>query len=78
MKTVDLKKYSNALENVRREAAILYRLKHPNIVKYFGHRHTTDFYYIFLEYASGGELFDQIGKFIISYFKLKLFLFFIC
>lgn len=62
MKTIDLKNYSDALEKVRKEAAIHCRLKHPNIVKYFGHRHTTDFYYIFLEYASGGELFDQIGK----------------
>lgn len=64
MKTIDLKKHADALETGRKEAAIHCRLKHPNIVTYFGHRHTTDCYYIFLEYASGGELFDRIGKFI--------------
>lgn len=64
MKTIDLKLYSDALSMVQKEAGIHSRLRHPNIVRFFGQRQTIDNYYIFLEYAPGGELFDQIGKFI--------------
>ncbi|XP_015371287.1 PREDICTED: serine/threonine-protein kinase grp isoform X2 [Diuraphis noxia] len=60
MKTVDLKNFPDALMMVKKEAAIHSRLKHPSIIKYFGHRHSKDNYFIFLEYASGGELFDRI------------------
>lgn len=67
MKTVDLKNFPDALMMVKKEAAIHSRLKHPSIIRYFGHRHSKDNYYIFLEYASGGELFDRIGKLISNY-----------
>ncbi|KAF0763725.1 serine/threonine-protein kinase Chk1-like, partial [Aphis craccivora] len=60
MKTIDLLNYSNALATVKKEAAIHCRLNHPSIIKYYGQRHCKDNYYIFLEYASGGELFDRI------------------
>ncbi|XP_050422050.1 serine/threonine-protein kinase grp [Adelges cooleyi] len=60
MKVIDLKNYPDALEMVKKEATIHCRLKHPSIIKYFGQRHCKDSYYIFLEYASGGELFDRI------------------
>lgn len=62
MKTIDLEKYPNALIAVQKEVAIHSRLNHPNIIRFFGHRHHNDKYYIFLEYASGGELFDRIGN----------------
>ena len=37
-------------------------LNHENIIKFLGNRREDDIEYIFLEYASGGELFDRIGK----------------
>lgn len=64
MKTIDLQNYSDALATVKKEAAIHSRLNHSSIIKYYGQRHAKDTYYIFLEYASGGELFDRIGKLI--------------
>lgn len=64
MKIIDLKNFPDALIMVKKEAAIHCRMKHPSIIKYFGQRHTKDCYYIFLEYASGGELFDRIGMII--------------
>lgn len=63
MKIIDLKNFPDALETVKKEAAIHNKMRHPSIIKYFGQRHCKDYYYIFLEYASGGELFDRIGKF---------------
>lgn len=36
-------------------------LDHPNVIKYFGRRQEPTKEYIFLEYASGGELFQLIG-----------------
>ena len=37
-------------------------VNHENLIKYFGHRTTDECQYLFIEYASGGELFDRIGK----------------
>lgn len=37
-------------------------LKYDNIIKFFGQRTEDNIEYIFLEYASGGELFDRIGN----------------
>jgi len=67
MKTIDLQNYSDALAPVKKEAAIHSRLNHSSIIKYYGQRHSIDTYYIFLEYASGGELFDRIGKVVWHY-----------
>lgn len=73
MKIIDLKNFPDAIVMVKKEAAIHCRLKHSSIVRYFGQRHSKDYYYIFLEYASGGELFDRIGKLVYSlYFKLLM------
>ncbi|XP_050539680.1 serine/threonine-protein kinase grp isoform X3 [Daktulosphaira vitifoliae] len=60
MKVIDLKNYPDAISMVKKEATIHCRLKHPSIIKYFGQRYSKDNFYIFLEYASGGELFDRI------------------
>jgi len=35
-------------------------LSHENIIKFYGTRTETEYQYIFLAYASGGELFDRI------------------
>ena len=37
-------------------------LNHERIIKYYGSRKDGKVQYLFLEYASGGELFDRIGK----------------
>lgn len=62
MKIINLKNYSDTLNMVKKEACIHSRLIHPSIIKFYGQRQCKDYYYIFLEYASGGELFDRIGK----------------
>lgn len=37
-------------------------LNHSNIVRFFGHRKEGPTMYLFLEYCTGGELFDRIGE----------------
>jgi len=37
-------------------------LSHDSVIKFFGHRRSGLTEYLFLEYASGGELFDRIGN----------------
>lgn len=37
-------------------------LKHDNIIGFIGQRIESNIHYVFLEYATGGELFDRIGK----------------
>lgn len=37
-------------------------LNHANIVRFFGHRTEGSTVYLFLEYCTGGELFDRIGE----------------
>lgn len=45
-------------------------LSHANIVRFFGHRKEGLTVYLFLEYCSGGELFDRIGE-TYKYFFIK-------
>ena len=37
-------------------------LQDVHIIRFYGTRTVGDKQYLFLEYASGGELFDKIGK----------------
>ncbi|KAL6263823.1 hypothetical protein P5V15_003906 [Pogonomyrmex californicus] len=60
MKMIDVKKHPDARETVCKETAIHYKLSNPNVIHYFGKRSEPNMEYIFLEYASGGELFDRI------------------
>lgn len=62
MKMIDIEKHPDARQTVRKETAIHKMLSNPNIIQYFGKRSEPNMEYIFLEYASGGELFDRIGK----------------
>mmetsp|Transcript_40591 Transcript_40591/g.131395 ORF Transcript_40591/g.131395 Transcript_40591/m.131395 type:complete len:406 (-) Transcript_40591:267-1484(-) len=54
------------LEAIRRECHMMEQLDHPNVIKVLGHgtgRASTGqqhLYFIFMECASGGELFDQV------------------
>ena len=43
----------------RKEICVHRMLSHENIVKFYGHRKAEQVQYLFLEYASGGELFDR-------------------
>lgn len=63
MKMVDLKKHPDAANSVKKEVCIQKILQDPHILRYFGKRSQGDIEYIFLEYASGGELFDRIGEY---------------
>ena len=38
-------------------------LTHERIIKFYGFRKDGRIQYLFLEYATGGELFDRIGLF---------------
>jgi len=42
------------------ETGLLYKLDHPNIIKFFAFFHESPNYYIVTEYVGGGELFDRI------------------
>lgn len=35
--------------------------RHENIIRFYGYKQQYSNYYLFLEYAAGGELFDKIG-----------------
>lgn len=80
MKMVDVKKHPDAESSVKKEVCIQKILTHPNILKFFGKRTQGSIEYIFLEYASGGELFDRIGTKLMGYCKFPVtkgcFLFF--
>ncbi|XP_076836670.1 serine/threonine-protein kinase Chk1 [Brachyhypopomus gauderio] len=60
VKVVDTASAKDCIENVKKEVCVHKMLTHPNIVKFFGHRSEGAVQYIFLEYCSGGELFDRI------------------
>lgn len=64
MKMIDLLKHPTAKQSVQKETTVHRMLSNPNVIHYFGHRSEPNMEYIFLEYASGGELFDRIGTFI--------------
>jgi serine/threonine-protein kinase Chk1 len=62
MKVIDLEKHPDARTIVRKEVCIHRMLTDPHIVRYYGHRSEGSVEYIFLEYISGGELFDKLGE----------------
>ncbi|XP_068772962.1 serine/threonine-protein kinase Chk1 isoform X1 [Struthio camelus] len=60
VKIVDMKRAADCPENIRKEICINKMLNHENVVKFYGHRREGATQYLFLEYCSGGELFDRI------------------
>lgn len=72
MKMIDVQKHPDARQCVRKETTIHRMLSNPNIIQFFGKRSEPTMEYIFLEYASGGELYDRIG--ITLMFYLYMFL----
>ena len=62
MKEINIKEDPRAEKTAKKEICVHKLLKHPNIVQCYGSRIEAERQFIFLEYASGGELFDRIGK----------------
>uniref|UniRef100_A0A8C5L5H0 non-specific serine/threonine protein kinase n=1 Tax=Jaculus jaculus TaxID=51337 RepID=A0A8C5L5H0_JACJA len=62
VKIVDMKRAIDCPENIKKEICINKMLNHENVVKFYGHRREGNIQYLFLEYCSGGELFDRIGQ----------------
>ena len=47
----------------RREAEIMYRIYHPNIVKLYGHFEDNTYCYFIMEYMSGGNIYSLVPKY---------------
>ncbi|NXV38929.1 CHK1 kinase, partial [Rissa tridactyla] len=60
VKIVDMKRAADCPENIKKEICINKMLNHENVVKFYGHRREGATQFLFLEYCSGGELFDRI------------------
>ena len=54
-------------EKIRREIQILKLFRHPHIIKLYEVISTPTDIFMIMEYISGGELFDYIGKIVNSY-----------
>ncbi|KAJ2377923.1 MAPK-activated protein kinase Srk1 [Coemansia sp. RSA 2607] len=46
--------------NINKEVAIMESLKHPRVIRLHGFCETRDYFYLVMEYAAGGELFDRV------------------
>jgi len=62
IKAIPKKKLGKNLKAIKQEINILWKLDHPNIVKYHETYENDEFLYIVMEYCSGGDLFDLITK----------------
>lgn len=51
-----------AIDRFKREAKIMERVDHPNVLKVYGAGNTGFTFYIAMEYAGGGSLDDWIGR----------------
>ncbi|XP_051903123.1 serine/threonine-protein kinase Chk1 [Hippocampus zosterae] len=60
VKVIDTLQAKECAENVKKEICVHKMLNHRNIVRFFGHRKEGTTVYLFLEYCTGGELFDRI------------------
>uniref|UniRef100_A0A3Q3BSU0 Serine/threonine-protein kinase CHK1 n=1 Tax=Kryptolebias marmoratus TaxID=37003 RepID=A0A3Q3BSU0_KRYMA len=60
VKVINTSQSKECADNVKKEVCIHKLLNHPNIVRFFGHRKEGPSVYLFLEYCTGGELFDRI------------------
>uniref|UniRef100_A0A8C2X0A5 Serine/threonine-protein kinase CHK1 n=1 Tax=Cyclopterus lumpus TaxID=8103 RepID=A0A8C2X0A5_CYCLU len=60
VKVIDTSQAKECAENVKKEVCVHKMLNHTNIVRFFGHRKEGTTMYLFLEYCTGGELFDRI------------------
>ena len=52
----------SACARLQTEVVIHKNMNHPNIIGFYDHWQQDDTFYMCLEYAAGGELFDKIRK----------------
>ncbi|XP_034557810.1 serine/threonine-protein kinase Nek3 isoform X2 [Notolabrus celidotus] len=62
VKEIQLPKNQSKLEKSRREAVLLSRMKHPNIVAFKEALEAEDLLWIVMEYCSGGDLLQRIQR----------------
>ena len=62
IKVMNKKKLKDHLDAIKEEVAILTKLDHPNIVRYFETYIDEKYIYLVMEYIDGGELFEKIAK----------------
>jgi calcium-dependent protein kinase len=62
IKVMGLKKIKDELDAIKEEVAILTKLDHPNIVRYYETYEDDKNIYLVMEYIGGGELFDKIAQ----------------
>lgn len=73
IKIIDKSKMQpDQLNSTLKEIAIMRQLNHPNIVKLYNYQNSSNstYCFLFLEYLSGGEIFNQIIKY--TYFSEDL------
>ena len=65
VKAIDKRNKDNIDEKeyFRREAEIMYRIHHPNVVKLFGHFEDNTYLYFIMEYMSGGNIYSLVPKY---------------
>ena len=62
IKVMGLKKIKDELEAIKEEVAILTKLDHPNIVRYYETYEDDKNIYLVMEYISGVQLFQKITQ----------------
>lgn len=62
IKVLNKLKLGDHVDAIKDEVAILTKLDHPNIVKYYETYIDTKYMYLVMEYCPGGELFDKIAS----------------
>ena len=62
IKVMNKAKLQDHIEAIFEEVAILTKLDHPNIVKYYETYNDEKYIYLVMEYIGGGELFDKIAS----------------
>jgi serine/threonine protein kinase len=50
------------IEQFRREVLIMYKINHPNVIKLFHHFEEVKNFYLVMEIAEGGNLFQKLAK----------------
>ncbi|GAB4858282.1 hypothetical protein Ancab_009755 [Ancistrocladus abbreviatus] len=56
-------KSKESAKQLGQEIALLRRLRHPNIVQYYGYERVDDKFYIYLEYVSGGSIYKILQEY---------------
>ncbi|CAF3904471.1 unnamed protein product [Rotaria magnacalcarata] len=60
VKIIDINRLKGNDVVIRKEIDLHKLFRHENIIRFYGYKQQHSNYYLFLEYAAGGELFDKI------------------